>query len=111
LQGVPVVVSGAFAQTYALIVHELATNAVKHGALSSANGRVLISWKIDDGPSEPHLSFSWVERGGPPAVAPHASGFGTYVIALLGDPRLSFAADGFEYSMSLPVSHLTREPT
>jgi two-component sensor histidine kinase len=110
LQGAPVVVSGTFAQTFALVVHELATNAVKHGALSSANGRVAINWKIDDGPPEPRLSFSWVERGGPPPVAPQASGFGTHVIALLGDPKLSFGADGFEYSVSLPVSDLTREP-
>jgi two-component sensor histidine kinase len=110
LQGVPVVVSGTFAQTFALIVHELATNATKHGALSSENGRVLISWKIDEGPPEPRLDFSWVERGGPPAVAPQASGFGTHVIALLGDPRLSFAADGFEYSVSLPLAELTTEP-
>ena len=106
LQGIPIIVSGAFAQTFALIVHELATNAVKHGSLSSPNGEVLISWKLDDAPREPHLSFSWVERGGPPPAAPLALGFGTQVISLLGNPHLSYGKDGFEYAVALPLSEL-----
>jgi two-component sensor histidine kinase len=60
----------------ALIVHELTTNAVKYGALSSPAGRIDIAWRIDAG----QLALEWVETGGPPATAPTREGFGSKLL-------------------------------
>jgi PAS domain S-box-containing protein len=60
-----------------LALHELATNAVKYGALSGANGRVHIAWELrEDGT----LELSWQESGGPPVTPPARKGFGTVLI-------------------------------
>ena len=65
------------AQTIALSLHELATNAAKYGALSVATGRVTVSWEQHaDG-----LTLQWIESGGPAARAPASSGFGIRMIA------------------------------
>jgi two-component sensor histidine kinase len=109
LQGTPIVVSGAFAQMFALVLHELATNASKYGSLSSPNGEVSVSWRIDEALPEPHLAFAWVERKGPAPAEARSAGFGTRIISLLGDPQLSYGKDGFEYTVVLPVSELVRD--
>jgi two-component sensor histidine kinase len=62
------------AQMLALVIHELATNATKHGALSSAEGRVTVAWVLDN--DTPVLRFRWHERGGPLVVPPERVGFG-----------------------------------
>lgn len=64
------------AQSIALIVHELATNAAKYGALSGERGLVNLEWRLSDGA----LRFSWVESGGPPASEPTQKGFGAKII-------------------------------
>ena len=64
----------------ALASHELATNAVKYGALSIANGRVAISWSLTQLAGKNLLVMDWVESGGPTVVAPTGVGFGTRVI-------------------------------
>ena len=54
----------------AMVLHELATNAAKYGALSSKNGRVSIRWDRHlNGHTRPHLAFEWQEGGGPPVVS------------------------------------------
>lgn len=64
--------------TTALIIHELATNAAKYGALSNDTGRVKISWRIEDGT----LALDWREEGGPPIEAtPRHEGFGTTLVS------------------------------
>jgi two-component sensor histidine kinase len=68
----------AAAQSLAMALHELATNAAKYGALGAQNGRVEIQWQISS-QSEPRLTLSWVERGGPPATRPSRLGFGSRV--------------------------------
>jgi two-component sensor histidine kinase len=65
--------SPKLALTMALLVHELATNASKYGALSSATGTLTIGWTLAD----TRLSFEWCESGGPPVVAPDHRGFGS----------------------------------
>lgn len=65
------------AQCFGMIVHELCTNAVKYGALSRAEGRVDLGWRIDD---EGSLMFRWCESGGPPVTEPARRGTGTSVI-------------------------------
>jgi two-component sensor histidine kinase len=56
----------------ALLLHELATNAVKHGALSSPQGKVILNWRTKGDT----LHFEWRERGGPPVRKPDSHGFG-----------------------------------
>jgi PAS domain S-box-containing protein len=64
VDGASIVAGSSFAQMFALIVHELATNAMKHGALASTGGQVRINWKVGDADGAPALHFSWIERGG-----------------------------------------------
>jgi two-component system CheB/CheR fusion protein len=60
----------------AMAVHELATNAVKYGALSNDNGKIRVAWKLEGG----RLTFSWRESDGPPVTPPAHRGFGTTLI-------------------------------
>ena len=60
----------------ALVVHELTTNAVKYGALSSPDGRINIGWTDVAG----HLTLEWIESGGPEPTAPTREGFGTKLL-------------------------------
>jgi PAS domain S-box-containing protein len=107
IEGEPIVLSGSPAQTFALLVHELTTNARKHGALSDSNGRLTIRWAITTcaGP-DPQLQFSWIERSGPPASAPVRKGFGTELLSALGKSELKFNRSGFEYALTLPLSEI-----
>jgi two-component sensor histidine kinase len=93
---------------FALIVHELATNAAKHGALASPGGRVAITWNVGDVGGEPALQFSWIERGGVPIEPPTREGFGTELIGMLGAPSLSFGPEGFEYALAVPLTEVAR---
>ena len=81
-----------------LLLHELATNAVKYGALSAEAGRVALTWRID--PDRAELVLGWRETGGPPAVEPTRIGFGTRLIrggvAGTGNVALRYRATGFE---------------
>ncbi|WP_187336982.1 PAS domain-containing protein [Novosphingopyxis iocasae] len=63
-----------------MLVHELATNAIKYGSLSNDKGEVMIRWAIDDGGDEDILHLIWKEVGGPVPVAPQRKGFGTRLI-------------------------------
>lgn len=79
LDGPDVTVSGELARTLSLVVHELATNAVKHGAWSNTSGVVTLTW--GDGPSPSFLK--WTESGGPTPKQDGKSGFGTVLISRL----------------------------
>ncbi len=76
LKGPNVSLSPATAQGIALALHELATNAAKHGALSSLKGRVSLTWQLQSD----ILTLHWVESGGPPIKTPSARSFGLKVI-------------------------------
>jgi PAS domain S-box-containing protein len=66
-----------------LMLHELTTNALKHGSLSRPQGRVAISWTITPG-DVPRIVLVWTERGGPPVTPPVARGFGTLLLERSG---------------------------
>jgi two-component system CheB/CheR fusion protein len=74
IEGPAVPISGEAATSFALVLHELATNAAKYGALSTAEGRIRISWTVAQG----ELALIWEEHGGPPIEsAPEREGFGS----------------------------------
>ena len=81
-----------------LLLHEMATNAIKYGALSVEGGRVAINWRIERDSAEPLLALHWTERGGPPAQAPKRRGFGTRLIGMglagTGSADLSYEPEG-----------------
>ncbi len=108
IEGEPLVIGGAFAQTLALVIHELATNALKHGALAVSGGRVAISWTVAPSPDRVSLIFLWQERGGPPAHSPGQPGFGTRVLRMAGAAQLTFAAAGFEYRLAVPLAEVVK---
>jgi two-component sensor histidine kinase len=84
----------------AMALHELSTNAVKHGALSQPGGRVELSWEMRPNGGETHFLMQWRERGGPPVSPPRKAGFGTRLIErglaaeLGGTVRLAYEAEG-----------------
>jgi two-component sensor histidine kinase len=115
LDGPPVMVSGTLAQTFSLLVHELATNALKYGALSSANGRVAVSWSIEEQGDAAQLAFRWQEKDGPPVSAPQGKGFGSRLLESAlptgpsGPARLTFDATGLTYEAEIPMSAISAE--
>ncbi|MBY0331975.1 MAG: PAS domain-containing protein [Acetobacteraceae bacterium] len=108
LSGPEVLVSPRMAQSLALVVHELATNAAKYGALSVETGHVAISWTLAEA-GAPVLRLVWREIGGPAAAPPTRRGFGSRVIqrevtaGLAGRLRMEFAPDGLEPVIEVPL--------
>ena len=92
----------------ALILHELATNAIKYGALSAPQGRVEVDWEVD--PDERRLRLHWRELGGPPVKPPARRGFGSRLIdfaatrELGGTAELTFAPNGLTATIEIPLS-------
>ncbi|MFT4252635.1 MAG: HWE histidine kinase domain-containing protein [Caulobacter sp.] len=80
LAGPPVLIRAEAAQSLGLVVHELATNASKYGALSVSGGTLEVGWEWEAG----ILVLDWRETGGPPAVAPVRRGFGSTLIQNAG---------------------------
>ena len=102
IQGPDIKLSASMAQGFALILHELATNAVKYGALSTEGGAVAVEWRLEE-QSPGLLFFRWRETGGPPAAPPERAGFGTKLleiaVATVDAPRFDYSAKGFIYEM------------
>jgi PAS domain S-box-containing protein len=100
VNGPRVFVSENAAGNLALTFHELATNATKYGALSRAEGAVIVSWDIERGAGGKRtVALDWRERGGPPVVPPSREGYGSRVIknALRGsdgEVALDFRPEG-----------------
>ena len=88
-----------------LATHELATNAVKYGALSVPDGRVEVRWRVEDG----RLRLVWRESGGPPVEVPERRGFGSRMIErglaaeLGGIVKIEFKPDGVICSVDAPL--------
>jgi PAS domain S-box-containing protein len=91
----------------ALVLHELGTNARKHGALSNAAGAVSVRWEMP-ADAERKLLLTWRENGGPKVVAPTSRGFGTTLIeqsleAHGGEVSVRYAEEGVTCSITLPL--------
>jgi two-component sensor histidine kinase len=80
MAGPAVPLSPRLAVVLSMIVHEIATNAAKYGALSNDTGTVRLDWEILAGKAQPQLRLIWAEAGGPPVVAPVKRGFGSRLI-------------------------------
>ena len=104
ISGPPVSLSPPTALSMALALHELSTNAVKYGALSSKNGIVEINWTID----KDEFHFSWREKGGPTVSLPTKLSFGSKLIKRLlparfnGHAELDYAPEGFSFELTAP---------
>lgn len=103
--GPDVLLQPASAQTLALALHELATNAAKYGALSSISGQLQLSWQLSDG----KLVLDWNETGGPVTNPPSANGFGTRIILasierqLRGHAVFDWRREGLRCVISVPL--------
>ena len=111
MRGAPLTLSVKLPSVLSLVVHELATNAAKYGALSAPNGIIDIAWAEDGG----DVVLDWTERGGPEVVAPAKRSFGTNVIerglgAFKGSAQVEFARGGVVCRMRFPKSPVQRAP-
>ena len=113
LSGPPVRIGVDAAQPLAMALHELATNAVKYGALSVEGGELSVSWWFDAG--EVHIR--WQERGGPALeAAPKAKGFGSRLIAIVFEGQIGgriekqWPPDGLVCTMVLPAAAVAAPP-
>jgi PAS domain S-box-containing protein len=91
-----------------MAMHELTTNAAKHGALSTFGGQVEVRWQVEPG-DKPLLHFSWVEKGGPRVSPPTRQGFGSRLLQrvlstqLQAEVAMEFPEEGLRFRMTMPI--------
>jgi two-component system CheB/CheR fusion protein len=108
VDGPAVLLSPRAVQNLGLAFHELATNALKYGALSVAAGKVSVSWEVREIGRARELHLVWREHGGPPVSPPTRMGFGRVVSekllasALQARVEIDYPAAGLEWSLVLP---------
>lgn len=94
---------------FSMILYELATNSLKHGAISEPGGEVRIGWEIMANGMGPMLRLTWRESGGPLVRRPRRRGFGTQLIelcaatSLQGGAELDFDPDGLRATLTMPI--------
>jgi two-component sensor histidine kinase len=94
-----------------LVLHELATNAVKHGALRARDGRITVTWNFAmDGGGGRHMTLLWEESGGPTVSPPSRNGFGTRLIERSfgpesgGHAKIEYRPEGVRCVLKVPLS-------
>jgi two-component sensor histidine kinase len=109
MSGPAVPLTPRLAVVLSMIIHEIATNAAKYGALSNDTGTVAVDWETLDG-AKPRLRLSWSETGGPPVVAPVHRGFGSRLIErsardqLGGEATVDFLPRGVVYTVTCALA-------
>jgi two-component sensor histidine kinase len=102
------------AQAVGMVLHELATNAAKHGAFSARDGRLSLRWRWLRNGSLGSLAIDWQESGGPPVREPSEFGYGTSIVRELipfelgGTADLRFAAGGLQCRLEIPANWVRR---
>lgn len=113
VSGPDLLLSATAAQDLGMALHELATNAAKYGALSSAEGAVSIVWSIQKEAHSEWFTLKWFEHGGPAIAKPTRTGFGTLVTtrvlenSLRGKVSVSYETTGLRWSLRTEVTALT----
>ena len=111
--GPEIVLNPRATNSLTLALHELATNAVKYGALSTDTGRVEVTWKARPAGG---FDLTWVERGGPPVSQPERRGFGSTLLErvtgreLGGETNMEFRPDGVRVTIGADASALAARP-
>jgi two-component sensor histidine kinase len=106
IEGPPVDLAAEAVQPLAMVLHELATNATKYGALSNSHGGVLVRWRRQSNGG--NLVLEWLESGGPQVASPAGTGYGTGVIQdiipyeLGGVADFVLAPDGARCTLEIP---------
>ena len=109
LRGPAVTLPSELAVPMGMALHELTSNALRHGALAHPDGRVTVTWAVDDGTQAPHLAFVWNEHDGPPPPLPTREGFGmrliNRILAAQTGAKVDIAsdADGLRISIDVPL--------
>lgn len=112
VSGPPVSVRSRQALALSLAIHELATNALKYGSLTVPDGRVLVGWTVEDQNGGQTFVFNWEELGGPPAVKPHVTGFGSRLISKVladdfrGAVEVSYQSSGLICRLTTALKNL-----
>ncbi|OWJ71310.1 signal transduction histidine kinase [Haematobacter missouriensis] len=110
LSGEPVHLDVRAFPVLALVLHEMATNAAKYGALSEPEGRLLVEWQRR---ADGAVAITWTESGGPEVVEPKRDGFGSTLITrsiphdLDGEAEVTFAPEGLRARFLIPSQHVT----
>jgi two-component sensor histidine kinase len=113
IDGPPVSLSPKALVGMGLVIHELATNAIKYGALSNKMGKVSIQWQIEKKDDCEVVRFTWKERGGPSITKPTGKGFGTELIKavvnsdLHGDFVSDIAEEGLKFVAIFLIENLS----
>jgi PAS domain S-box-containing protein len=109
LAGPRVALPSELAVPLGLGLHELATNAAKHGALSTLQGRLSVTWRVEANGAEKRLRIEWTERGGPATRQPTRQGFGSRLLdrvlgpQINGSTRISFEPEGLVATIEAPL--------
>jgi two-component system, chemotaxis family, CheB/CheR fusion protein len=107
--GPRIVLTPSATQGFALIIHELAANASKYGALSNNIGKVSVTWSHTDiAQQDSQMAFRWQERGGPRVTTPTRVGFGSKLLGCAidtsGHPaEFNYAPEGLTYHLDIPL--------
>jgi PAS domain S-box-containing protein len=114
VHGAPVAIGPRAGLMLTMVVHELAANAAKYGALSGAPGTagmVELAWKVEHSGAGPLLRLAWQESGGPPVQPTARRGFGTLLVErgvaveLRGKATIDFALAGVRCELEIPLRH------
>jgi PAS domain S-box-containing protein len=116
ISGPDIMLTSGETQALAMVIHELVTNAAKHGALSSPDGSVSVSWHRTGVDAAPVMPIVWRELGGPPIEAPVRSGYGSSLIRDLiphelgGAVDLTFPCAGAYCKIEIPLERGAKTP-
>ena len=110
LDGPEVELAADLAVPTGMAIHELTTNAAKHGALTLPGGRISILWSVEQGDAKRTLHFDWIESGGPAVAPPQRKGFGSTLLQRVlaqqcsATVAIDYAATGLHFHMEVPLA-------